>query len=59
MLPSLRVVYIMMTDIMTVSSVSGHESTIIEAKVMTMVTTDEKMLGSVEIICRRVSMSLV
>ena len=59
MLPSLRVVYIMMTDIMTVSIVSGHESTIIEAKVMTMVTTDEKMLGSVEIICRRVSMSLV
>ena len=55
----MRVVYIMMTDIMTVSSVSGHESTIIEAKVMTMVTTDEKMLGSVEIICRRVSMSLV
>ena len=59
MLPSLRVVTIIITDMMTVSTVSGQESTIMDVKVMTMVMSDEKMLGKEEIICRRVSISLV
>ena len=50
MLPSLRVVTIMMTDMMTVSKVSGHESTIMEVKVMTIVMSEEQMFGSDEII---------
>ena len=49
----------MMTDMMTVSKVSGHESTIMEVKVMTIVMSEEQMFGSDEIIWRSVSISLV